>query len=147
MPQLLRCIAILILLLMGAVAACQVWSTSWPHTTATVRQAGWDGELSLLHRGGSDYNVRYEYKVNGKTYEGARISFGGSRSVMYVLNAREERQPREDDQVYVSYAPFFPGLSVLLPGPAPTLWIWGLVSFLFAVMFWMFARVLREPVI
>lgn len=147
MSLLLRIAALLTLLIMGAAAACQVSSGSWPHTLATVQQAGWDGELNLAHRGSSEYNVHYTYKVDGKTYTNSRISFGNGRSVMYIINTKEERQPREEDQVTVSYLSFYPALSVLLPGPAPTLWIWGVVSVLLAVLFWMVARVLREPVI
>ena len=147
MSLLFRIAAVLTLLIMGAAAACQISSRSWPHTVATVQQAGWDGELNLAHRGSSEYSIHYTYQVNGQTYTSSRVGFGEGRSAMFILNAKEERQPREEDQVYVSYAPYYPGLSVLVPGPAPTLWIWGMVSFLTAVLFWMVARVLREPVI
>ena len=143
----LRICAILTLLGMGAVAGVQFSSLSWASTVATVQQAGWDSELNLAHRGGSDYNILYRYQVNGRTYENSLIGFGSPASVMHIINTREERQPREDDQVTVYYAPLYPGLSVLQPGPATNLWIWGLVSALVAIMFWMISNVMREPVI
>jgi hypothetical protein len=147
MPLIFRLAAALTLLMMGAVAACQISSVSWPRAVATVQQAGWDGELNLAHQGSSDYSVRYTYQVGGQTYKNSLIGFREGSSVMYNLNAKEERQPREDDQVTVYYAPFYPALSVLVPGPAPTLWIWGVVSLLIAVLLWKIASVLHEPVI
>ncbi len=146
MPLFLRIAAFLTLLIMGAVAACQISSSNWPHVVATVQQAGWDGELNLAHQGSSEYSIRYSYQVNGKTYQGSRISFGEGRSVVYIINTKEQRQPREEDQVNAWYVPFYPGISVLVPGPAPTLWIWGVGSLLLAVLFWKVAGVMHEPV-
>ncbi len=147
MSLFLRIAAVLTLVLMGVVAGVEFSSYSWPQTVATVRQAGWDAELNLSHRGGSEYHVLYKFQVDGRSYENALISFGTGTSVLHVINTNEERQPREGDQVSAYYLPFYPGLSVLMPGPATNLWIWGVVAALVAIMFWMVARVLQEPVI
>ncbi|MDB6139749.1 MAG: hypothetical protein JWO94_2821, partial [Verrucomicrobiaceae bacterium] len=89
----------------------------------------------------------YRYETGGQMYENSLIGFGNEPTVLHIINTKEDRQPREDDQVSVYYAPFYHGLSVLQPGPAANLWIWGLVSVLVGVLFWMVAKVMREPVI
>lgn len=142
----LRLASILTLLIIGGVAGVQFSSLSWPSTVATVQQAGWGGELNVAHRSG-DYQIRYEYQVGANKYENSFIGFGNEPSVMNILNTKEKRQPRESDQVSVYYAPFYPGFSVLQPGPADNLWIWGIVAVLISLLFWMVARVMREPVI
>ena len=147
MTLFLRIAAVLTLLGMAGVAGVEFSSLSWPATAATVEQAGWDSELNLAHRGGSEYHVLYRYEVGGSKYENSLIGFGNAPSVLRILNTKDERQPREDDQVTVYYAPFYPGLSVLQPGAASNLWIWGLVSVLVAVLLWMVGKVLHEPVI
>ena len=147
MTLFLRIAAVLTLLAIALVAAVQFSSLSWPGTVATVQQAGWDSELDLAHKGGSDYHVRYSYQVAGKKYENGWISFGSGVSVLHIINTKEDRQPREDDQVMAYYAPFYPGFSVLIPGPASNLWLWAVGAFLVAVLFWTGAIVVRDPVI
>jgi len=147
MSFLLRIAAVVTLLIMGGVAGVEFSSLSWPSTVATVQQAGWDSELNLAHRGGSDYRILYQYQVGANKYENSLIGFGNEPSILHILNTKEERQPREDDQVTVYYAPFYPGFSVLQPGPASNLWIWGIVAVLISLLFWMVAKVMQEPVI
>src|SRR5262249_36846101 len=110
MSLFLRIAAVLTLLIMGAVAGVEFSSYSWPRTVATLQQAGWDAELNLSHRGGSEYHVLYKFQVDGRTYENSLISFGTGSSVVHVINANEERQPREGDEVSVFYMPLHPGL-------------------------------------
>ena len=145
--KILRIAAVFTILLMTGIAAVQFTSYQWPTTEGVILQAGWDAELNLSHRGSSEYHASYRYVVGGKTYENSTFSFGPASSVVTILNTKEERQPREDDRVTVFYAPFYPGISVLQPGPAANLWIWGVVSVLVAVMLWMVAGVMHEPVI
>ena len=143
----LRIAAVLTLVVMAGVAAVQFSSLSWPNTVATVVQGGWDGELNLGHKGGSQYRILYRYQVGGQMYENSFIGFGNEPSVMHILNTKEERQPREEDQVNVYYAPFYNGFSVLQPGAATNLWIWGVVAVLVSMLFWLVAKVMQEPVI
>ena len=145
--KLLKFAAVFILLVMGVIVAVQFSSLSWPSTVGVVVQAGWDAELNLAHKGSSDYHVSYRYEVNGKIFENSTIGFGSGPTVISIVSTKEERQPREDDQINVYYAPFAPSISVLQPGIAGNLWIWGLVAVLVSVMLWMVAGVMHEPVI
>ena len=147
MSKILRIAAVLTVLLMGGVAGVEFSSLTWPKTGGIILQAGWDAELNLAHKGSSEYHASYRYEVDGKTYESSTISFGSGSAVVPILNTKEERQPHEDDKVTVYYAPFFPALSVLQPGAASNLWIWGIVSLLVGVMLWMIGGVMHEPVI
>jgi len=147
MSKLLRIASVITLVFMGALAVVQFTSASWPTTVAVIQQAGWDAELNLTHRGSSDYHVSYKYEVGGKFYESSMVGFGSGPTVIHIINTREDRQPREDDQVTAYYAPFYPGFSVLQPGVASNLWIWGLGAVLISVMLWMVGGVLHEPVI
>lgn len=141
---LLRLSAILILLVISAVAFLQLSSTSWPRTTGIVEKGSWASRDEMVF--GSRYRVRYLYEVDGTQHTGYRIGFAARSQVVPVVGVRDPRQPREGDEVEVYYAPYYPELSLLVPGPSPTLVWWGLLSVLVATMLWIFGRVAREPV-
>jgi len=141
---LLRLLAILILLGISAVAYVQMSSTEWPRTAGIVEKGSWASRDEVVF--GSRYKVRYVYEVDGGRHTGYRIGFAARSQVVPVVGVRDARPPREGDEVEVFYAPWHPGLSVLVPGPSPTLIWWGLLSMLVAIMLWMFGKVAKEPV-
>lgn len=141
---LLRLAAILILIGIGVVAFVQYSSTGWPRTTGIVEKGNWASRDEVVF--GSRYRVRYVYEVDGEQHTGYRIGFAARTHVVPVVGARDPRQPREGDEVEVFYAPYYPELSLLVPGPSPTLVWWGLLSMLVATMLWIFSNVAREPV-
>ncbi len=141
---LLRFFAVLILLGISAVAFVQLTSTSWPRTTGIVEKGNWASRDEVVF--GSRYRVRYVYEVNGERHTGYRIGFAARTHVVPIVGVRDPRQPREGDEVEVYYAPWYPKLALLVPGPSPTLVWWGALSVLVALMLWMFSRVAKEPV-
>jgi hypothetical protein len=147
---LLRLAAVLALFVTGAIVAVQYNSESWPHTPGTIaisqreRSYGIDGAQGKLV-------VRYDYKVDGVEHSGDRVSYGKDVGIVLILKAQVddaenvERTPQPGDVVNVHYAPWWPVLSVLVPGPAPTVWMWSAVVLLFSVVMWVFARLSNHP--
>ena len=148
---LLRIVAVLFLLLAGGMAALQYNSNSWPFTEGEVGRAGWSRDTGLSGTRGI-YMVRYEYKVDGKNYANDRVSFDANTSLVHVLKTYQgdakdvQRSPHPGDIVKVHYAPWWPAVSVLVPGPSPTLWIWCVVAGLTAVILLVFAKLSSHPV-
>jgi hypothetical protein len=141
---LFRLVAILMLLGSGALALVQISSSEWPRTTGIVEKGNWASRDEIVF--GSRYRVRYVYDVAGERYTGYRIAFSARTHVVPVAGVKEPRQPREGDEVVVFYAPFYPELSLLVPGASPTLVWWALLSLLSAALLWIVSNVLRDPV-
>ncbi len=148
---LLRIVALVSLVLAGGMAAWQYNSKSWPGTEGVVGSSGWARETGL-HGAMGVYEVSYEYSVDGKSYGGNRVSFAGNVSLVHVIKTYQGetinglRSPHPGDTVRVHYAPWWPALSVLMPGPSPVLWIWCVAAGLVAVTCLVFARLSRHPV-
>ena len=144
MTILLRLLAVLIVLVTGAVAALEYSSLNWPSTTGLVERG------SIVPRDmiflGTKGKAIYSYEVNGKMYTSQRIGFGVKSSAVPVIGAKEPRQLREGDEVKVYYAPFYPGFSLLVTGPPATLVWWCAIAVLVFIMLWTFSNLVREPV-
>lgn len=140
----LRLLAILPLLIVGAVAGVQFGSKSWPHVTGRVMAGNWEAQPSSL-RERPEYIVTYSYDVEARNYTGRRISWATSSPMVPVNGGIDTRQPQEEDKIEVYYAPWMPSLCVLIPGGSPSLWIWGVVALLVGVMLWMVARGSNHP--
>jgi hypothetical protein len=144
----LRTLAILVLLLMGAIIALQLSCPSWPSVRGKVIHGGWASQNrvdSFVEYG--VYEVRYEYELGGTRYENQRIGFDTNRSVMPILSDSEQvvRQPRELDEVNVYYCPQYPALSVLITEVSPRIWIWGILSLLAAGGLYAWSRIVAHP--
>ncbi len=140
----LRILAVLVLLLMGAVAWMELGSSHWPSVIGTVERGNTANRDKIFF--GTSSKVSYSYEVDRKTYLGGQIGFGTISSVIPVVGAKESRQPREGDEVRVYYAPYYHGFAVLVPGARSTLHWWAAISVLVAVTLWAVSSVIRDPV-
>jgi hypothetical protein len=101
--------------------ALQAWSArGWPTAQGrVVRSAVVPGR-----RGAGYYDVRYEYQVDGRTYGGDRVRFGGALNG----NLEDARLTRdtypEGRPVEVRYHPRRPRRSTLEPRASGALWLW-----------------------
>jgi hypothetical protein len=91
----------------------------WPTTTGVVR--GQDVSVNSGGEGGStSYSpkLRYEYEVDGDSYESSRIAVGGGPSFSSRSGARDwlATYPDDDGEVTVHYNPRRPDRSVLERG-------------------------------
>ncbi len=147
---LLRIVALVILVLAGGMAALQYNSKTWPFTEGLIATSGWSRDTGL-HGTQGEYVVRYEYTVDGKQFTSDRVSFAGDVSLVHVVKTYQGdatdvmRSPHPGDTVRVHYAPWRPALSVLLPGPAPALWIWCVMAGLVAIACLVFAKLSSHP--
>ena len=145
----LRWTASILLFITAVIAAIQLSSSSWPGVQGTVLRGGWPSQRSFSNDN-RNYEVTYTYDVSGKNYRGNRIGWAAITSIVLVHNGKdgkpEERQPRENDIVTVHHAPWLPSLAVLVPGPSPRLWIWSIVSALFAIILFAFAKLSTHPI-
>jgi hypothetical protein len=148
---LLRLAAVLSLLAAGCAAAVQYSSSNWPATEAEVVRSGWSRDSGMRGTKGV-YEVHYEYQVDGKNYANDRVSFSDNISLVHVIKTYQGdgtnvlRSAHPGDIVRVHYAPWWHAVSVLVPGPSPTLWIWCVVAGLFAVICLVFAKLSTHPV-
>lgn len=148
---LLRIAATLVLLVAGGVAALQYNSQTWPFTQGEVALSGWSRDTGISGTKGV-FTVKYEYSVDGKRYNGERVSFSDNVTLVHVIKTHQgdganvQRSPHPGDTVRVHYAPWWPALSVLVAGPSPTLWIWAVVAGLVAVLCLVFAKLSHHPV-
>jgi hypothetical protein len=150
MTWFLRILTAVLALAMLAWAAIQLSSPQWPMVEGVVKRGGWASEnrTTAFVRYG-DYQVEYTYVVNGRMYESDRFSYRPGQSVVTTTESNgeaKERQPREGDKVQVYYCPQMPSISVLVPGAAPTLWIWGVLTLLVCVALFAWSRVISHPV-
>lgn len=149
----LRSIAILILVLAAAALGVEYSSTSWPTTEGTIVSSGWSRENAILPGEKGEFQVRYEYTVDGKRHLGNRLSYAGNISIVRVVHAavdnstNVERSPHPDDTVHVYYAPWWPAISTLVPGAGRMDWIYGVVALLAAIALFAFAHLSKEPVV
>ncbi len=127
-------------------AAIQYTSPSWPKVEGTVTSGRWAMEDGMPKSARGQYLVEYEFKADGKDHRGSRLGFASHSSAVYILNAKEERQPREGDRVMVSYAPFWPDFCLLVPGAAPSFWLWSIVAALVSLTLWIYARLSTQMV-
>ena len=142
----LRLVATLILVVTALVAAFQLSSPSWPKSEGKVLSGRWAMEDGMPKSERGKYVVEYSFMVDGKEIFGRRIGFAQHTSVVHILNAKEDRQPREGDTLMVSYLAFWPEVCLLIPGFAPTLGIWSIVAVLVSVMLLVYARISLNPV-
>jgi Protein of unknown function (DUF3592) len=142
----LRIFAVLTIFFVGIYAAIQKSSSGWPTTLATVQRAAYEQTLLPTAGRAKVYTVIYAYEVNGRTYTGNRSGWASTTSVVQIIKPADERQPRADDIIQISYAPWFPALAVITPGPSPQLWLVCLVAGLFAIIFWVFSHLTKHPI-
>jgi len=148
---LLRIVAVLCLLMAGGAAALQYNSKTWPFTQGTVGRSGWSRDTSITGSRGV-YVVHYDYKVDGADYSNHRVSFSDTVTMVHVTKTFKgdgenvQRSPHPGDTVRVHYAPWWPAVSVLVPGPSPTLWIWCVVAALVSAICLVFAKLSSHPV-
>jgi Protein of unknown function (DUF3592) len=148
----LRLVGLVFLLIAGCVIAVQNSSTSWPATEGVIVKAGWERESTDVGVKGF-YDIRYDYTVDGKKYRNDRLSYSNGNYVVTIVKAamdgleNVERTPQPEDIVNVYYAPWWPQVSTLVTGMAPTSWIWGLVALLGAAICWGFASLSKEPIL
>ncbi len=144
----LRWVAILILIATAIMAGIQLSSNAWPHVRGQVEHGNWHNADSFNGRE-KGYDVTCAYVVNGRTYKCSDFGWAAKSSTVLVLNGRdntpEELTPREGHQVNVFYSPWFPALSVLVPGPSPRLWIWVAVGVLMSALLIGAGRVSNHP--
>ena len=147
---LLRLTAVLALLVTGGIVAVQYNSQSWPHTPGVIAISERERSFGLNGTQGA-LKVRYDYKVDGVERTGSRVSYNSDTGIVQVLKAQAddaqnvERTPQPGDLVKVHYASWWPALSVLVPGPSPTIWVWAAVVVLFSIVLWVFARLSNHP--
>lgn len=147
---LLRLAAVLVLLVTGGIVAVQYHSQSWPHTPGVIAISERQRSFGLKGAQG-ELKVRYDYKVDGVEHSGSRVSYNSEAGIVLVLKAHAddaenvERTPQPGDTVNVHFAPWWPALSVLVPGPSPTIWIWAAAAALFSIVLWAFARISNHP--
>jgi hypothetical protein len=147
---LLRLAAVIALLVMGVIVAVQYDSLSWPHTPGVIAISERERSFGLNGAQGA-LKVRYDYKVDGVERTGSRVSYNSDTGIVRVLKAyaddaeNVERTPQPGDVVNVHYASWWPVLSVLVPGPSPTIWVWAAVTLLFSIVLWAFARISNHP--
>jgi|GEM_PF-2631985 hypothetical protein len=147
---LLRLTAVLALLVTGGIVALQYNSQSWPHTPGVIAISERERSFGLNGAQG-ELKVRYDYKVDGVERTGSRVSYNSDTGIVRVLKAHAddaenvERTPQPGDVVNVHYASWWPALSVLVPGPSPTIWVWAVGVALFSIVLWVFARISNHP--
>lgn len=147
---LLRLAALLSLIVAACVIGVQYSSKSWPATQAEIARSGWARDVGLQGSKGV-YTAHYDYTVNGKRYASERVSFADNVSLVHVIKSYQGdatdvlRSPHPGDIVRAYYAPWWPAVSVLMPGPAPAVWIWGVVAFLFSIMCLVLAKQSHHP--
>jgi Protein of unknown function (DUF3592) len=147
MSTFLRIVAILILVTTAVIAAFLLSTSSWPKAEGKVLSGRWAMEDGMPKSERGKYMVEYQFTVAGQEYFGRRLGFAQRTSVVHILNAKEDRQPREGDTVMVSYLPVWPEMCALVPGfDATTLGIWSLVATLVSIMLWIYARISLHPV-
>jgi len=148
----LRILAVLILLISAVLIGVQYSSYSWARTEGVVASSQWSREGLLGTGVKGDYQVRYEYTIDGRNHVSDRLSFAGNLSIARVvrtfdgLDTNVDRSPRPGDTVIVHYATWWPAMSVLVVGPSPTAWIWGVVAVLMAIGLFGFAQISKHPV-
>ena len=103
-------------------------SEFWPWVDARILEAGVEREEDSE---GGEYFVprlRYEYRVAGKTYTGKRLAFRpkGSHRAAVVAKQLEGIAAGAMHRVY--FAPRYPRLCVLVPGPSK--WNYIVLGFL-----------------
>lgn len=146
----LRLAAVLALLVMGGIVAVQYDSQSWPHTPGVIAISERERSFGLNGAQG-ELKVRYDYKVDGVEHSGSRVSYRSDTGIVLVLKAHAddvenvERTPQPGDVVSVRYASWWPALSVLVPGPSPTIWVWAAVVALISIVLLVFARLSNHP--
>lgn len=147
---LLRLTAVLALLVTGGMVALQFNSECWPHTLGVIAISERERSFGLNGAQGA-LKVRYDYKVDGVERSGSRVSYNSDTGIVRVLKAHAddaenvERTPQPGDVVKVHYASWWPALSVLVPGPSPTIWVWAAVALLSSIVLWAFARISNHP--
>jgi hypothetical protein len=101
-------------------AALSVASRRWPTAAGRVTTSN----LITGRRGAAYYDVRYEYVVDGETYRGDRVRFGGALNG----NSRDAADTRSTypvgRPVEVRYHPGRPGWSTLETRASNALWLW-----------------------
>jgi hypothetical protein len=90
----------------------------WPTTSATILESSIAEDLARNAMGevavGYLLMVKYEYRVNMKTYQGDRVTFGNP-SFNFVIASNLVEQYAVGKQVTVSYDPADPSECVLAP--------------------------------
>ena len=143
----LRIVAILILVTTAVTVAFLMTTPSWPKVEGKVLSGRWAMEDGMPKSERGKYVVEYQYTVAGHEYFGRRLGFAQRTSVVKILNAKEDRQPREGDTVMVSYLPVWPEVCALVPGfNGATLGIWSLAATLVSIMLLIYARISLHPV-
>ena len=146
--KILRWIAAIIFVVSAAIAVVQLNSKTWPHVRGVVQYGNWQSARTIYSQE-KGYEVRYEYKVSGRTYIGNNMGWAAKSNTVLVLNGKdgqpEELTPRDGNEVNVFYAPWWPAFSVLVPGPSVRLWIWMAVSVLICIMLVGAGRVSSHP--
>jgi hypothetical protein len=108
------------LLFMGTPTAWlgwQVWlarkSRDWPSTTGRVEGSEVRHDEHELGRHRAYHLVRYRYEVDGRTYHGRRVRFGGWLNANARDAGRTVARYRADQPVSVRYDPRKPGRCTL----------------------------------
>lgn len=104
-------------------------SARWPRVSGTVTKAALrkDGEGTVV-----DVAVEYDYAVNGVSYVGNRLRFGGWHWKTGLIQAELDRY-RPGTAVSVFVSPGNPSDAVLLPEAQGSLW-WILLGILAILM-------------
>jgi hypothetical protein len=151
--HLLRLSAIALLFLVGAWLGVRYSSKTWPVTQGTMLTAGWTRENVVMPGQRGEYQVRYEYTIDGRNYNGDRFSFTGNVDTIHIVYAKStgeshvDRLPRPEDTVTVHYAPWYPAFSTLVPGAGRMDWLYGVIALLAAGGLFAFAHLSRQPVV
>jgi hypothetical protein len=91
---------------------------SWPTTTADILETGTEEDRVRSSTGKANIafvpTIRYSYTVNGKKYEGDRITFAKA-GFEFITASNIRDQFKEGTQTEVSYNPKDPSESVLRP--------------------------------
>jgi len=95
-------------------------SRRWPVAAGRVTVS----RVIPRRRGGGDYDVRYEYRVDGRSYQGTRVRWGGALN----SNAADAEDTRSTypagREVQVRYRPGSPEVSTLETRASRAIWIW-----------------------
>jgi hypothetical protein len=104
-------------------------SRRWPTATGRITRS----TVVPGRRGAGYYDVRYEYQVEGRTYRGDRVRFGGALNGN-IRDAQDTRSTYPEGRVVeVRYHPRNPARSTLEARASGALWLWIGIGLLVSV--------------